>query len=30
MKRNDGQVFGLHGNTDMRVGSRVQVGDRSG
>jgi len=30
MKRNEGQLFRLHGSTDMRVESRVRVGDRSG
>ena len=30
MKTNEGQLFRLHGNTDMRVESRVRVGDRSG
>jgi len=29
MKRNEGQLFRLHGSTDMRVESRVRVGDRS-
>ena len=26
-KRNEGQLFRLHGSTDMRVESRVRVGD---
>ena len=32
MKRNEGQLFCLHGSTDMRVESRVRfrVGNRSG
>ena len=30
MKRNEGQLFRRHGSTDMRVESRVRVGDRSG
>ena len=30
MRRNEGQLFRLHGSTDMRVESRVRVGGRSG
>jgi len=30
MKSNEGQLFRLHGSTDMMTESRVQVGDTSG